>query len=127
MRNYTGAQRDLEPASSKGRSVGVVYDIARPGLGRLTLSADYWEIAQRGLISSPTSQQVLNSDAALLRAYVQVQLAAGVAIDQIDLGSGTSAYKGDPGVVRNAISAADRASFAAYNALNPNAPQAAAA
>jgi len=126
MRNYTGARRDLEPASSRGRSIGVVYELSRPGLGRLILSADYWSIAQRGLIASPTSQQVLNSDANLLRAYVEAQRAAGVAIDQIDLGSGASDYKGNPAVVRNPVTAADRASFAAYNALHPNAPEAVA-
>jgi outer membrane receptor protein involved in Fe transport len=125
MRNYIGALRDLEPASSTGRSFGIVIDAPSDRYGRLTASADYWEISQTNVIASLTASQVLDRDDALLRAYVQAQLAAGVAIDRIDLGSGTDRYQGDPGVVRNPVTEADRALFAAYNATHASAPLAA--
>jgi iron complex outermembrane receptor protein len=126
MRNYTGAADTLLPTDSKGKSAGVVFDV--PGIerfGNLRLSVDYWQIKQTNVIGSPNVTQLLERDAALLRAYTSAQLAAGVPIGQIDLGSGASTYKGDPSVVRNAVSAADQATFAAYNARNPSAPQAA--
>jgi len=126
MRNYTGAADVLLPTDSDGKSIGAVFDV--PGIsafGSLRVSADYWEIKQTNLIGSPNVTQLLERDAALLRAYTASQLAAGVPIGSIDLGSGTAAYKGDPSVVRNAVSAADIANFAAYNARNPTAQAAA--
>jgi hypothetical protein len=44
----------------------------------------------------------------------------------VDIGSGTSSYKGDPDVVRLAPAAADIATFAAYNATHASDPQAVA-
>jgi len=122
MRNYIGALRDLEPASTTGRSFGIVIEAPSERFGRLTASADYWEISQTNVIASLTASQVLDRDDALLRSYVRSQLAAGVPIERIDAGSGTEAYRGDPGVVRNPVTDADRALFAAYNAAHPAAP-----
>jgi len=127
MRNYTGAADTLLPTDSDGKSIGVVFDV--PGIerfGNLRLSADYWRIKQTNVIGSPNVTQLLERDAALLRAYTAAQLAAGVPIGQIDLGSGTANYKGDPSVVRNAVSAADQTTFAAFNARNPGNLQATA-
>jgi len=59
-------------------------------------------------------------------AYTQQQLAAGVPIDQIDLGSGTANYRGDPDVVRLALTPEDIAAFQGYNAANPGGQVAAA-
>src|SRR5205085_11332926 len=42
--------------------------------------------------------------------------AKGTPIGQIDLGSGTANYQGDPAVRRVAVTPADVAAFAAYNA-----------
>jgi outer membrane receptor protein involved in Fe transport len=47
-------------------------------------------------------------------------------VSQIDLGSGTANYKGDPDVVRYALTPDDVAAFAAYKAANPGNPAAAA-
>jgi hypothetical protein len=59
-------------------------------------------------------------DTAALLAATQSALAAGQAIGSIDLGSGTSNYRGDPSVQRLAVTQADRDAFAAYNARQTN-------
>ena len=70
--------------------------------------------------------QIRASDTALLQNYTRAQLASGVPLAQIDLGSGTANYKGDPDVVRFALTPEDRTAFANYNAANPGNPQGAA-
>jgi len=121
QRNYSNGNPNLKPVTSEGTSVGVVLEV--PKVKGLTLTADYWQIDQANVIGSFSASQILNSDAALLNAYVQSQLAAGKTIDQIDLGSGTANYKGDPGITRFAVSAQDTATFAAYNTGKPAAQQ----
>ena len=74
---------------------------------------DYYEIRQRSIIASGGG---IADDTAALLAATQAELAAGKSIGQIDLGSGTANYKGDPSVVRLAPTQADRDFFAAYNA-----------
>lgn len=123
-RSGTAGNPDLQPVHSTGKSAGIVVEV--PWVDGLTLSADYWQIKQEGVIGSRSQTDIRVNDTALLRAYVQAQLAAGVPIDSIDLGSGTAGYKGDPAVVRLAPTAADLAAFAAYNAANPGAQYAAA-
>ena len=118
IRNFFGGNPNLKPATSKGRTWGVVIDV--PKLSGLSLTADYWKIERANLVGSRSSNQVAVSDAALLQEYTKSQLAAGKAITAIDLGSGTANYKGDPDVVRYASTAADIATFAAYNARTPN-------
>lgn len=117
QRRVISANPDLKPIKSDGSSVGVVIEI--PWIRGLALTGDYFQIEQKDEIGSRSNAQILNSDTALLKAYVAQQLAAGRTIDQIDLGSGTSAYKGDPAVVRQAVSAADTAAFNAANASKP--------
>jgi iron complex outermembrane receptor protein len=104
----------LRPETSTGRTAGVVIDV--PKVKGLSFSADYWEIRQRGVISLAGS---INDDRDLLIAATQAALAAGVPIDQIDLGSGTANYQGDGSVVRRPVTQADRDAFAAYNAGRP--------
>ncbi len=117
IRNYFGGNAKLKAAESEGRTWGVVLDV--PLVKGLSLTADYWKITRTDLVGQRSSNQVANSDTALLQAYVKSQLAAGRAIGAIDLGSGTANYKGDPDIVRSAPTAADIATFAAYNARTP--------
>lgn len=108
----------LQPEESKGKSAGVVIEV--PYVKGLTVSADYWEIRQNGVIG--TSGGVTDDVNALIAA-TQAALAAGQSINAIDLGSGTANYQGDASVVRNPVTQADRDAFAAYNATRSPANQ----
>jgi outer membrane receptor protein involved in Fe transport len=110
--------QDLVPETSEGRTLGFVLDV--PGVDSLRVSVDYWKIDQENLIASPIAEEIRANDASMLLAATQAALASGVPIDQIDLGSGTGGYAGDPLIGRSAtITAEDRALFAAYNAGRP--------
>jgi iron complex outermembrane recepter protein len=124
MRNYSSGNVKLKPVTSTGKSAGIVLEV--PKVKGLSFTADYWQIDQQDVVGSRVDTQILESDNAKLRAYTQAQLAAGTPIGQIDLGSGTANYKGDPAIVRNAPTAQDLAAFAAYNANRPAAQQVAA-
>jgi outer membrane receptor protein involved in Fe transport len=124
QRSYNRGNPNLKPSTSVGRSVGIVLDI--PKVKGLSVTADYWQISQADNIGSLTSAQILNADAVALQAYTQAQLASGVAIGAINAGSGTSSYKGSSAVERLPVSAADIATFAAYNATRPASQQVAA-
>ncbi len=117
QRAYSSGNKALLPVESTGKSAGVVIEV--PKVKGLSITADYYQIEQKNEIGSRVASQILNSDAALLRAYTQQQLAAGRTIAQIDLGSGTSSYKGDPAVVRFPVTAQDTAAFNASNASKP--------
>jgi outer membrane receptor protein involved in Fe transport len=108
----------LQPEKSEGGTAGFVLDV--PFVDGLSISADYWKIRQRDLIAAPVVTQVGEDDAARLLAATQEELAKGVPIDQINLGSGTSAYAGNPLVARSStITTQDIAAFNAYNASHP--------
>jgi outer membrane receptor protein involved in Fe transport len=124
QRNYFGGNPDLGAAESEGRTAGIVIDV--PKIKGLSLSADYWQIRRTNLLGQRSTAQVYASDTALLQTYVKEQLAAGKPVASIDLGSGTADYKGDPDVVRLAPTAADIATYVAYNAANPGNQQAVA-
>lgn len=121
QRNYTSGNKDLLPVESTGKSAGIVLEI--PFVKGLSVTADYWEIEQENEISIRSASQILNRDSQLLRDYVNAQLAAGRTISQIDLGSGTANYRGDPNVVRFAVTPEDVAAFNAANASKPAAQQ----
>jgi iron complex outermembrane receptor protein len=125
QRNYSTGNPKLQPTTSIGRSVGFVLEV--PKVKGLAITADYWNIEQANVIGSRSASQILNSDATLLQAYVQSQIAAGKTVAQIDVGSGTAAYKGDPNVVRFAPDAQDVTAYAAANASRPAAQQSAVA
>jgi outer membrane receptor protein involved in Fe transport len=114
QKSYSQGNLGLKPSTSIGKSAGIVVDV--PWVKGLSFTADYWQIEQQGVITSLTSTQILNADSALLQAATQAQLNAGVSINNVDLGSGTGAYKGNPDVVRAPLTDDDRAVFAAYNA-----------
>jgi len=101
----------LKPEKSRGKTAGVVVDV--PHVRGLSASIDYWEIRVDNVI---TASGGVTADTLALEAATQRELAAGVPINSINLGSGTSNYLGDPSVVRNAVTSADQAAFAAYNA-----------
>jgi outer membrane receptor protein involved in Fe transport len=124
QRTYFGGNPKLEPQESEGRTWGVVIDV--PGIKGLSLTADYWRISRTNLLGQRSVAQIRASDTTLLQAYTKAQLAAGVSANSIDLGSGTPAYKGDPDVVRYAVTPEDRAAFASFNAATPANPQAVA-
>jgi outer membrane receptor protein involved in Fe transport len=116
--NYSVANHDLQPEISKGKSAGLVVEL--PGIKGLSVTVDYWEIAQKNLIISDTRDVSL--DESRLRAYTQAQLAAGVPIDRIDVGyrlvpgDESGNYKGDPNTLRAKVTPADLDLFAAANA-----------
>ncbi len=118
MRTYFGGNPDLEAQRSKGDTFGFVIDV--PFLTGFSVNADFWRIRRTGLLGQRSVAQINESDTALLRAYTQQQLNAGVPIDQIDLGSGTANYRGDRDVERYPLTPEDIAAFAAFNAANPN-------
>jgi outer membrane receptor protein involved in Fe transport len=122
-KNQTNATK-LLPSTSIGRGAGIVINV--PFIKRLSITADYWQIGQDNLVGTLSASQIMSYDQTVLNAYTQSQLAAGVNINNINTGSGTSAYKGSPFVVRYAPSAAELATFAAYNATKPAAQQEAA-
>ncbi|MBL9202464.1 MAG: TonB-dependent receptor [Opitutaceae bacterium] len=110
-RSVASGNRQLSPETSTGKSAGVVLDV--PFIKGLSVSADYWEIRRKNVISAGGG---IPDDTAALNAATQAALARGVAIGAIDLGSGTASYQGDSAVVRLPVTQADRDAFSAYNA-----------
>jgi outer membrane receptor protein involved in Fe transport len=123
-RTYFGGNPDLKAQESEGLTAGFVIDV--PFVDGLSVNADWWSISRTNLLGSRSVAQINTSDDALLAAYTRERLAAGIPINQIDLGSGSANYKGDQDVVRFALTPEDIAAFAAYNAANPGRPVAAA-
>lgn len=97
--------------------------VSAPFYRDLTVTVDYWRINQKGVIDDVTGTTQLIRDEELLDGAVQKALAAGTPVGQVNLGSGTSDYAGNPKVVRNAVTAADVAAYNAYNAGRPAAQQ----
>ena len=117
QRTYFGGNPQLKAAESKGDTSGVVIDV--PGLKGLSLTADHWRIRRTNLLGQRSVAQIRASDDALLAAYTQAQRAAGVAVNAVNLGSGSAAYKGDPDIQRYPVTPEDTAAFAAFNTANP--------
>ena len=124
QRTYFGGNPKLKAQESEGRTYGAVLDV--PFIKGLSFTADKWRISRTNLLGQRSVAQIRASDVALLQAYTRSQIAAGVPVASIDLGSGTTGYKGDPDVVRFAVTPDDRAAFAPYNAANPGNAQAVA-
>lgn len=124
QRTYFGGNPNLRAAESKGETSGVVIDV--PGVRGLSLTADHWRIRRTNLLGQRSVAQIRASDDALLAAYTKSQLAAGVAVNAINLGSGTASYRGDPDIQRYPVMPEDTAAFAAFNAANPGRAQAVA-
>jgi iron complex outermembrane recepter protein len=103
--------QSLRPEETRGKTAGIVLEV--PRIKGLSFSVDYWEINQLGLIDNTTG--IADDNDALLVA-TQAALARGTPINQIDLGSGTPNYQGNPNVLRLPVTQQDRDFFAAYNA-----------
>ncbi len=108
---------NLRPETSKSFTAGVV--VSLPVYRDFTVTVDYWRIKQKDVIDDVTGTTQLIRDEELLDAAVQKALAAGTPLNQINLGSGTPAYVGNPKVVRNPVTPADVADFNAFNASRP--------
>lgn len=124
QRTYFGGNPNLKAQESEGETFGVVIDV--PGVQGLSVTVDYWTISRTNLLGQRSTAQIRASDVALIQAYTAQQIANGVPIGSVDIGSGTANYKGDPDVVRFALTPEDAGVFATYNAANPGNQQAAA-
>ncbi len=112
--SYRQGNQNLKPEKSQTTSGGLVLEV--PKVRGLSLTFDYFKINQNSVIQNRGAGATLTEDATLLQIATQSALAAGTAIDQIDLGSGSANYKGSSAVTRAPLTAEDRAFFAAYNA-----------
>lgn len=121
-RTQFGGNPELKASESEGFTYGIVIDV--PGIEGLRISADYWKVEQTDIVGQRSEAEIRASDTALLNAFIAQELARGVSIDQIDLGSGTERYQGDPDIIRFAPTEEDRLGFANYNAQNPSDPKA---
>ena len=112
--SYRQGNQNLVPEQAKTNSMGFVLQV--PKITGLSVTFDYFKINQNRVIENFGGAAAIARDELLLDLATKAALAAGTAIGQIDLGSGTANYKGDPSVVRLAPTQADRDFFAAYNA-----------
>ncbi|PKP71917.1 MAG: hypothetical protein CVT83_02585, partial [Alphaproteobacteria bacterium HGW-Alphaproteobacteria-5] len=116
-RTFRQGNDKLDPERAKNLGLGIAMEV--PGVRGLSFTVDYWRLHQRDAITALGNAQVLATDELLLDLATQAALASGTAIDQIDLGSGTANYAGNSRVTRLAPTAADIATFNAYNAAQP--------
>jgi outer membrane receptor protein involved in Fe transport len=112
--SYRQGNENLRPETARTTSGGFVLEV--PGVRGLSLTFDYFRIEQESVIENRGAANTLALDSTLLQLATQAALAAGTAVDQIDLGSGGANYKGSNFVTRAPVTAEDRAAFAAYNA-----------
>ena len=115
-RGIRAGNRNLTPENAETTTVGVVVEV--PFAKGLTFSADWWSIEQTDSIALISGTTSLRDDATRLLAENARQIAAGTPAAQIDL-----SRAGNPYVVRNAVTQADRDAFAAYNATRAPADQ----
>lgn len=108
----------LLPEQAESWVAGLVLDV--PRIDGMSLTFDYWQINLTDAFANFGRAEIMAQDELFLTLATQAALAAGTPIDQIDLGSGTSAYKGY-NVARRPVTDRDRALFAAYNAMQPTA------
>jgi outer membrane receptor protein involved in Fe transport len=111
----------LKPETSRSLTAGLVMSL--PFYRDLTVTVDYWRIKQREVIAAVSGSTQLLLDEELLDGAVQKALAAGRPISQIDLGSGSANYLGNPKVVRDPVTPADITAYNTFNAGRPPATQ----
>ncbi len=111
---FRQGNQNLEPEEAKTWVAGFVLDV--PKVRGLSLSFDYFHLNQNKVIENVGGQAAIDRDELVLELATQAELARGTNINQIDLGSGTAAYKGSEKVVRKPVTDADRLAFATYNA-----------
>lgn len=104
---------DLQPEKAQSWVAGFVVDV--PKVRGLSFTLDYWRINQNDAFANKGAAATMLLDELYLDLATQAELAKGTPIDRIDLGSGTSSYRGYK-VERLPVTDTDRALFAAYNA-----------
>lgn len=114
---FRQGNENLQPEEAKSWTAGFVLDV--PRIKGLSLTFDYFHIKQSDVIENVGAGPALDRDELLLDLATQAALASGTPIDNIDLGSGTANYQGYNKITRKALSDADRAAFAVYNAAQP--------
>jgi outer membrane receptor protein involved in Fe transport len=109
--------RALRPEESDTLTFGVVFE--PPALKGFAFGIDWWQMEQTDAITRLDAGNIIAEDTALLLAANTAAIARPV--DQVDLSAAGSAN-----IIRNAVTAADLAAFAAYNASRPRDQQRAA-
>ncbi len=107
----------LKPEEAKTTTFGFV--IEPPALKGFSIGFDVWQIRQTDAITRLDAADIIAQDTALLLAANRTQV--GSPIGNVNL---TTA--GSPNLIRNAVTTADTAAFAAYNATRPRDQQRAA-
>jgi outer membrane receptor for ferrienterochelin and colicin len=115
---YRQGNQNLQPEEAKTWVAGFVLDV--PKVRGLSFSFDYFHLNQNQVIENVGGQAAIDRDELTLALATQAELAKGTNINQIDLGSGSAAYKGSNKIVRKSVTDADRAAFAAFNAQQTN-------
>ena len=116
---FRQGNQNLQPEEAKTWVAGFVLEV--PKVRGLSFTFDYFKLNQNKVIENIGAGPAIDRDEVLLDLATKAELAKGTPIDQIDLGSGTANYKGSNKITRKPVTAADRAAFAAYNALPANA------
>jgi outer membrane receptor protein involved in Fe transport len=120
---FRQGNQNLQPEEANTWVAGLVLEV--PKVRGLSVTFDYFKLNQNKVIENVGAAAAIDRDEVLLDLAMQAELAKGTPLAQIDLGSGTANYRGSNKVLRQTVSAADRAAFAAYNArpgVLPRAP-----
>lgn len=115
---FRQGNQDLQPEEAKTWVAGFVLEV--PKVRGLTVTFDYFNLNQNKVIENVGAANAIDRDEILLDLAMKAELAKGTPIGQVDLGSGTANYRGNPKVIREAVTAADRQAFADYNARPGN-------
>lgn len=111
---FRQGNNNLEPEEATSWTAGLVLEV--PRVRGLSLVFDYFVLDQSKAIRNVGAPRTLQLDELFLDLAVKQELAKGTPINQIDLGSGQTNYRGYRFVTRAPVTDADRAAFAAYNA-----------
>lgn len=102
--------RNLNPEESETLTFGVVFE--PPALKGFAIGIDWWRMEQTDAITRLDAGNIIAEDTALLLAANAA--AVGQPVTAVDLSNA-----GSPNIIRNPVTAADQAAFAAYNATRP--------
>ena len=111
---FRQGNQNLQPEEANSWVAGFVLEV--PKVRGLSFSFDYFHLNQNKVIENVGAANAIDRDELLLDLATRAALAAGTPIGVIDLGSGTTAYKGSSKVIRKPVTREDRAAFEAYNA-----------
>ena len=111
---FRQGNQNLQPEEANTWVAGFVLEV--PKVRGLSVTFDYFKLNQNKVIENVGAAAAIDRDEVLLDLAMQAELAKGTPLAQIDLGSGTANYRGSNKVLRETVTAADRAAFADYNA-----------